>query len=180
MAMRFSAFCILPFAFVLGCASPGPVTTAPDLKSVPAVVVDAACTTLRNEGIASDALVVSSTQKIITGASLRSLAHSYNKDLDASSLAAAINSVVVSTPIDLRSTACHWQPIPKLDPVAQVQMTVVEFSAPFINPFTKGESGVLVRMSVGNHDAQWYWIPIAQRQGLMGIGLVMPLDMHED
>jgi hypothetical protein len=59
-------------------------------------------------------------------------------------------------------------------------MAVVEFSPPFINPFTKGESGVLVRMSVGNHDAQWYWIPLGERQGMLGIGLVVPLDLHED
>jgi hypothetical protein len=87
---------------------------------------------------------------------------------------------VKSTPIDFRVTSCKWQTIDKLDPVAQAQMAVVEFSPPFINPFTKGESGVLVRMSVGNHDAQWYWIPLGERQGMLGIGLVVPLDLHED
>jgi hypothetical protein len=179
MRRAISAFCILPSAFVLACGST-PQTTAPDLKSVPPVALEAACTKLRNEGITTNALVVSTTQKIITGASLRSLAHTYNKDLDASALAAAINSVVESTPIDLGATSCKWQPVAKLDPVAQAQLTVLEFSPPFINPFTKGESGVLVRMSIGGHDAQWYWIPLAVRQGLLGIGLALPLDMHED
>ena len=180
-----SAFCILPSAFVftfaLACASTPP-TTAPDLKAVPSIVIDAMCTKLRNEGIASGTatlLVVKTTQPIINGASLRSLAHSYGKDVDASAVAAAINSVVTKTPLDFRNTSCTWQPVEKLDPVAYAQLTVIQFSAPFQNPFTKNESGVLVRMSVGNHDAQWYWIPLAERQGLLGIGLVMVMDMHE-
>jgi hypothetical protein len=183
--MRLSAFCLLHsafvFMFVLACASTPP-TTAPDLKAVPSIVIDAMCTKLRNEGIASGTatlLVVKTTQPIISGASLRSLAHSYGKDVDASAVAAAINSVVTKTPLDFRNTSCTWQPVEKLDPVAYAQLTVIQFSAPFQNPFTKNESGVLVRMSVGNHDAQWYWIPLAERQGLLGIGLVMVMDMHE-
>ena len=86
---------------------------------------------------------------------------------------------MTKTPLDFRNTSCTWQPVEKLDPVAYAQLTVIQFSAPFQNPFTKNESGVLVRMSVGNHDAQWYWIPLAERQGLLGIGLVMVMDMHE-
>lgn len=166
---------------VVSCASRPPVT-APDLKSIPSIAIEAACTKLRSEGLTGEsAMVVKKTEPaLITGASLRSVAHSYNKDVDASALAATIGSIVQSTPIDFRATSCKWQPIDKLDPVAQAQMAVVEFSPPFINPFTKGESGVLVRMSVGNHDAQWYWIPLGERQGLLGIGLVVPLDMHED
>src|SRR6266480_6065868 len=100
VAMRLSAFCLLPSAFLpffLGCAT-GPKTTAPDLKSVPAMAIEAACTKLRNEGMTSDAtMVVKTTQPIITGASLRSLAHSYNRDVDAGALAVAINSAVTST-----------------------------------------------------------------------------------
>lgn len=170
--------CLLSFA----CALKPPVTTAPDLKSIPAIVIEAACTRLQNEGLTGEsAMAVKKTEpSLITGQSLRSVAHSYNKDLDASSLAVTISSMVQSTPIDFRATSCKWRTIEKLDPVAQAQMAVVEFSPPFINPFTKGESGVLVRMSVGNHDAQWYWIPLAERQGMLGIGLVVPLDLHED
>jgi hypothetical protein len=181
LAVPISAFCFLLSALWTGCAST-PKTTAPDLKAVPSIVIDAMCTKLRNEGMASGTatlLVVKTTQPIINGASLRSLAHSYGKDVDASAVAAAINSVVTRTPLDFRNTSCTWQPVEKLDPVAYAQLTVIQFSAPFQNPFTKNESGVLVRMSVGNHDAQWYWIPLAERQGLLGIGLVMAMDMHE-
>lgn len=165
----------------VACAT-GPKSTAPDLKSVPAIAIEAACTKLRGDGVTGEsAMVVKKTEPaLITGGSLRSVAHSYNKDVDASSLAATIRSYVQPTPLDFRATSCKWQPIDKLDPVAHVQSAVVEFSPPFINPFTKGESGVLVRMSVGNHDAQWYWVPLGERQGLLGIGLVVPLDMHEE
>ncbi|HEY2094202.1 MAG TPA: hypothetical protein VGJ81_20230 [Thermoanaerobaculia bacterium] len=183
--MRRYPLSVIRYPFVLiafACAATGPKTTAPDLKSVPAVALEAACTKLRSEGLTGDsALVLKKTEPgLINGASLRSVAHSYNKDVDASSLAATMRAYVQSTPLDFRATSCKWQPIDKLDPVAQAQMAVVEFSPPFINPFTKGESGILVRMSVGNHDAEWYWIPLGERQGLLGIGLVVPLDLHED
>jgi len=177
------SFWFLVSGLLTSCATVRPpATTAPDLKSVPSVVIEAACTRLRSEGFTGDsAMVVKRTEpSLINGASLRSVAHSYNKDIDASSLAATIGAIVKPTPLDFSATSCKWQPIEKLDPVAEAQMAVVEFSPPFINPFTKGESGVLVRMSVGGHDSQWYWIPLAERQGLLGIGLVLPLDMHED
>lgn len=183
MRYRLSVIRYPVILLALGCASLKPVqTTAPDLKSVPSIAIEAACTKLRNEGVTGEsAMVVKRTEpSLITGASLRSVAHSYNKDLDASALAATIGSMVQATPIDFRATSCKWQTIEKLDPVAQAQMAVVEFSPPFINPFTKGEAGVLVRMSVGGHDSQWYWIPLGERQGLLGIGLVVPLDMHEN
>jgi hypothetical protein len=162
------------------CAS-APPTTAPELTSVPPAAIDAFCTKLRSEGVATDAplTVVATTQPLITGASLRSLAHTYGKDIESSALAQTINSFVAPSPLDLTGSACTWHTIAKLDPVAQAQTTVIQFSPPFVNPFTKGESGVLVRMSVGNHDAQWYWIPLAVRSGRLGIGLVMPMDMHE-
>jgi hypothetical protein len=151
------------------------------LKSVPSIAIEAACTKLRNEGLTGDtAMVVKRTEpSLITGASLRSVAHSYNKDLDASAIATTIRSMVQPAPLDFHATSCKWQTIEKLDPVAHVQNAVVEFTPPFINPFTKGESGVLVRMSVGGHDSQWYWIPLAERQGLLGIGLVIPLDLQD-
>ncbi|HEV8435265.1 MAG TPA: hypothetical protein VGR95_17785 [Thermoanaerobaculia bacterium] len=181
--MKRYALCVMRYGVLLlavACASRPPVT-APDLKSVPAIAIEAACTKLRNEGLSGEStLVVKKTEpSLITGASLRSVAHSYAKDLDASAYAATIGSMVQSTPLDFRSTSCKWQTIDKLDPVAQAQMAVVEFSPPFINPFTKGESGILVRMSVGGHDSQWYWIPLAERQGLLGIGLVVPLDLQD-
>jgi hypothetical protein len=178
-----SALCLLTSALLTtACGTSRPVTTAPELTSVPSAAIEALCTKLRGEGVATDAplVVVEKTQPlIITGASLRSLAHTYGKDVESSALAQAITSVVKPTPLDFQGTSCAWQTIPRLDPVAQAQMTVVQFSAPFVNPFTKGESGVLVRMSVGNHDAQWYWIPLALREGRLGVGLVMAMDMHE-
>jgi hypothetical protein len=177
-----SALCLLLSALLASsCGTSKPVTTAPELTSVPTVVIDAFCTKLRSEGVVTDAplMVVAKTEPIINGASLRSLAHTYGKDIESGSLAQAINSVVTSSPLDLQGTSCTWQPIAKLDPVAQAQMTVVQFSSPFVNPFTRGESGVLVRMSIGNHDAQWYWIPLAMRENRLGVGLVMAMDMHE-
>jgi hypothetical protein len=57
---------------------------------------------------------------------------------------------------------------------------VVELSAPFVNPFVRGESGLFARMSAGGQGSQWYWIPIAERNGQWAIGRVTPLELHEE
>src|SRR5256885_978389 len=115
--VAFSGFWFLVSGFLTSglltsCAT-GPPVTAPDLKSVPAIAIEAACTKLRNEGLTGEStLVVKKTEpSLITGASLRSVAHSYSKDLDASSFAATIGSMVQSTPLDFRATSCKWQTI---------------------------------------------------------------------
>ncbi len=165
----------------VSCAS-APKTTAPQLDRVPPVVVEAACARLRSEGIGSDATlhVVRTTQPLVNASSLRSLAHLYGRDVDASGMAQVFTAALPSTPIDLsHAQACAWKPIDKIDPVRDAQLTIVEFSAPFANPFTRGESGVMVRMSIGGHDAQWYWVPLAERNGQLGVGLVLPMDFHD-
>ena len=124
--------------------------------------------------------VVRSTQPLASGASLRSLAHNYRTDSELAAVAQAINGTTPLMPIDFSmATSCKWTPIAKLDPVQQAQMSVVEFSSPIPNPFIRSEFGILVRLSVGGHDAQWYWIPMAQRNGAWSFGVVMPMDLHE-
>ena len=95
-------------------------------------------------------------------------------------MAQAINAALPPMKIDVEgSTSCPWEPIDRIDPVAQAQTTVVELSGPFPNPFVRGEAGILVRLSVGGQYAQWYWVPLAERDGRLGIGIVMPLNLHE-
>lgn len=164
-----------------GCAT-GPKTTAPHLTSMPPLVFEAFCAKLRSEGFSSDApmFVVKTTQPLVSGPSLRALAHLYFKDGELGEAAQAIRDTMSAMPLEFSgNTSCAWQPIERLDPIEQAQRTVVEFSSPFVNPFTRGESGVFARLSIGGRDAQWYWIPLAERDGRLGIGLVMAMDLHD-
>jgi hypothetical protein len=132
--------------------------------------------------MASDApvTIVATTQPLVSGGSLRSLAHLYGKDGEVSSLAQLITSVLQPLPLDTTNAhSCSWTPVKKLDPAAHHDVMVVELSAPFINPFTRGESGLFARLSLGGHDSQWYWIPLAERNGVWAIGIVLPTDMRD-
>ncbi len=175
-----SALCALVLA---GCASqPSAPTTPPPWTTVPSAVVDAMCARLRSEAMASDApmTIVSTTRPLVSGGALRSVAHLYGKDAELSDLAGVVNSSLQPMPIDLANTqTCTWSPIPKIDPVKDVDQMVVELSAPFVNPFTKNEAGMLARLSLGGRDAQWYWIPLGVRNGVWAIGNVFPMDLHE-
>lgn len=172
---------LLACTIAASCASSSaPPTRAPELTSVPSLVVEAFCTKLHSEGVASGGsiAVISTSQPIITGASLRSLAHAYYRDGELGGIAEVINAALKPVKVDLAgSRSCDWTAVDKLDPEKLAQTPVVEFSAPFPNPFAKGESGVLARMSIGDRDAQWYWIPIAERRGVIGVGMVLPMDM---
>jgi hypothetical protein len=168
---------------MLSCASHQPPPKAPEWTSVPPAVLDAMCGRLKHEAMASaDApvTIVATTQPLVSGGSLRSLAHLYGKDAEVSSLAQLINSVLQPLPLDIKDThSCSWVSVKKLDPDAHHDMMVVELSSPFINPFTRGESGLFARLSLGGHDSQWYWIPLAERNGVWAIGIVLPTDMRD-
>jgi len=169
-------------ALATSCAT-APKTTAPKLTTVPSIVVEAFCTKLRSEGIASDAElhVVRTAQPLVNGPSLESLSHLYFKSGDAGGPAQVLGGTTPQVvPVDFANAhSCGWTGVDRLDPLKHAQLTIVEFSVPFVNPFTHGESGVFVRMSIGGHDAQWYWIPLAERNGQLGVGLVLALDLHD-
>lgn len=169
------------FVLAAACASNTPPPIQPPAwTQVPAALLDTVCGKLQEEGVTMDNLAIArTTQPLVNAASLRSVAHLYGKDADASSLAQIYNNATQALPLALTESHCTWKPIAKLDPVRDHDQMVVEISAPIPNPFTRNEAGVLARLSVGGHDSQWYWIPLGNRKGAWGIGLVLPMDMHE-
>jgi hypothetical protein len=150
---------------------------------VPPAVLDALCGKLKQEGVSSTDVpvtIVTTTQPLISAASLRSLAQAYGKDAEVSALAQLINSALQPLPIDITAAhSCAWSAIAKLDPELHHDYMVVELSSPFLNPFTHRESGLFARYSLGGHDSQWYWVPLAERNGVWAIGSVLTIDMHE-
>jgi hypothetical protein len=96
-------------------------------------------------------------------------------------LAEALNAALKPLPLKItQGGTCSWQPIDRVDPARHHERLTLELSAPFINPFVRGESGLFARMSVGGQGAQWYWIPVAERGGQWMVGRVMPLELHEE
>lgn len=179
-----SAVCGLFSALLLAaCASqPKAPMLPPPWTTIPAAVVDAFCGKLHSEAMATDAplAIVSTTQPLVTGTSLRSMAHLYGKDAELTPIAQAISASLQPMPLDIASAhQCAWKPIDKVDPVRDVDVMAVELSSPFVNPFTRNEAGLFARLSLGGRDAQWYWIPLGVRNGVWAIGNVFAIDMHE-
>jgi len=169
------------FLLLAACASAPPKPTLPPAwTQMPAAVLDTICAKLQEEGITIDNLAIAkTTQPIVTAASLRSVAHQYGKDADTSALAQIYTTAIQPMPLALNESRCAWKPIAKLDPIRDHDQLVVEISAPIPNPFARNEAGILARMTLGGHDSQWYWIPLGQKNGQWGIGIVLPLDMHD-
>jgi len=177
-AVRSAQFLLL--ASLLACASKAPPVQPPSWPQLPGPLVDAVCSTLQNEGISPENLVVvKTTQPLVTGTSLRSVGHVYGKDVEVGSLAQMMNAATTSMPLALSDSRCPWKAITKLDPLRNRDQMVVEFSSPISNPFVHNEAGVMARMSLGGHESQWYWIPLGQKKGEWAIGIVLPMDMHE-
>jgi len=162
------------------CKSSAPPVEPPTWTQIPGALLDSLCAKLQNEGITPDNIgIVQTTQPLVTGASLRSVAHNYGKDAEVGALAQVITSSTPSIPLAVKEARCAWHPIAKLDPVRYHDRMIVEISAPIANPFARNEAGVLARMSLGGQNSQWYWIPLGQKNGQWAIGIVLPLDMHE-
>jgi hypothetical protein len=172
---------LIALLFASCATTPAPPTLPPTWTAVPGVVLDAFCAKLQREGISPETtVVVGTTQPLVSGASLRSVAHLYGKDAEVGQFAQALNAAITPLPLALKDAAgCKWKTIAKLDPIRNVDQMVVEMSAPIPNPFQRNEAGVLARMSLGGHDAQWYWVPLGQRNGVWAIGIVLPMDMRE-
>lgn len=176
---------LLPALLLLAaCATaPPPPTKTPEWTEVPPAILNAFCARVRGEAVSRDSQisVVKTTQPIVTAMSLRSLGESYFKAADTVMLAEALNAALKPIPLTIApGGSCSWKPIEHLDTRRDHEVLVVELSSPFPNPYVRGESGLFARMSVGGQGSQWYWIPVADRNGQWMVGRVMPLDLHEE
>ena len=177
--MKRIAVLLSPFLF--GCASvPRKPTTPPDWTEVPPSIAEALCSKLRSEAISSDATIdlLTMTQPLVTPSSIHSLGTIYPSKGSSAMVADAVVAGQRRLPINATGSSCHWRPIDTVQARSHDEMAL-ELSAPFVNPYAVGEAGLFARLTLGGHDAQWYWIPLAQRKGVWAIGFVLPMDLHE-
>jgi len=172
---------VLLSLFLAGCASvPRQPTTAPDWTELPPSITEALCAKLRSEALSSEATIdlVKTTQPLVTPSSLQSLATIYPSKGKSAVVADAVVAGQRQLPINVGGGSCRWRPIDTMD-AGSHDNHVLQLSAPFVNPFAPSEAGLFARLTLGGHDAQWYWVPLAQRKGVWAIGFVLPMDLHE-
>jgi hypothetical protein len=157
-------FAVLPIG-----AAPRPA--APDWEMVPSGVVDALCQRLKMDAIATGRLaIVRLTQPLITPQAIATLAGP--KKVRKAPAAPFVNRAV---PIDFTGSDCHWRPIEPEELGQQPDEMVVELSAPLANPYSKGEAGLFVRVTLGGEHPAWYWISLVPRGDGWGVRFVFVL-----
>ncbi len=174
---------LLPALFLVAACASAPSATPPRWTEVPAPILNAFCAKIRGEGVSHESLlsVLKTTRPLISANSLGALGASFGKQGNSAMMADVLNSSLQPLPLAVTPGGnCNWRPVEKFDKTRDHETLIVEFSAPFVNPFTRGESGLFARMSVGGQAPQWYWIPVAEHNGAWAIGIVLPLDLHEE
>lgn len=163
-----------------GCASapPPPRPAAPAWEAVPAAVLDALCARLLDDGIGSSGATIAvtkTTQPIATAQAIVALGAMTRGNARSSDMAEALRAGQRAIPVQLGGAGCAWRSIAALDATRHADAMVVEISAPFVNPFGRGEPGLFARASLGGTHPSWYWIPVANFQGTWVVGRVLPL-----
>ena len=153
----------------------------PEFKVIPAVVLDAMCVRLHDEGFSREQVIdlVIETRPLVNGPSLAALAEAafYKGKADAQLMQEAIATNDLKLPI-AKATGCAWHPVTATATPRSDAMRL-EISAPFTPPFKKGGLGVLTRLSLGGEAPMWYWIPLFYNQGVWIAGQPAPLGLHQ-
>lgn len=161
--------------------------TPPAWTDLPATIAEAVCLRARGEAISQDAPIaaINVTQPgIVNGSSVHSLSHAYGTSVsNPVQLADVLRSSTTSVPVIfpmMGMGSCTFRPIEPADQRRVTDVMLLQLSSPILNPFQKKEAGVLARLSLGNRNAMWYWVPLGQRKGQWLIGTAIPLDLHEE
>lgn len=160
------------------CAS-APPARLPEWTALPPGIVEAFCGKLRSEAISSETAIaiVGTTESLVTPASLRALAQEYGGAGIA--IPMSLGTEAAPLPLTAPAGACNWRVVTAADVARRTDEMVVQLSSPIINPFLRSEAGVFARFSVSGGDAQWYWIPLAERSGHWLVGHIHPLALRE-
>jgi len=173
---------LLPIVLVLSaCASAPPPAKVPQWSSIPRTVLDAFCAEARAEGLAHETPInVVMTTQPVSAAAITALAERSMKALhNAADVAEQMNANLPSMPVDVASDVCPWNAVTRLDRRRDADVMVVQVSAPFANPFQRGETGMLLRLSLGGESSMWFWLPITERNGRWGAGRIRGLGVQE-
>lgn len=144
------------------CASAPPMPQKP-ITALPRGALDIMCTVLHAEGMASEVRVVKETQPIVTPASLQSLAEVsfFSGKVHGDAIKAILMTPLI--PVEVPAQTCISRFVTPQEAARANDVMIIRFSSPFVNPFGRGQTGTLARLSLGNEAATWYWIPLVYR-----------------
>ncbi|SRR5581483_2986260 len=174
---------LLPALFLFAACASAPPARPPQWSEIPAPILNALCAKLHSEGVSHESQIslLKTTRPLITANSIGGLGRAFGKQGDSAMMADVLNSSLQPLPLAVTQGGnCNWRPVDRIDARRDHETLIVEVSAPFVNPFERGEAGLFARMSVGGQAPQWYWIPVAEHNGAWAIGMVLPLDLHEE
>ena len=147
------------FVLILAACASSKQPPAPPLTLVPQVAVDAMCQRLRAEGMSGDLIIVNESRPIVTPASLYGLAEISVQN--ARPTPELIRSVIATPPVTVeRPRTCSARFITAAEAQRALDFMTLEFSPPIANPYVKGQTGTLVRMSLAGESATWYWVAL--------------------
>lgn len=168
MTVRITLLALLASA----CASAPPLPTPP--STVPRAAVEMMCSRMRTEGMTAELRMIKTTQPLITPTLLNALAEA---TFIGGKPAVAAAAAAAGLPVE--SASCAKQLIESFDPKRDSDVMVLQFSSPFNNPFTRGQVGVVARLSLGDEAPTWFWIPMGERNGIWGAGKPTMLGVHD-
>ena len=147
---------------IAACASAPPMPQTP-ITTLPQGALDMMCAVLRAEGMTSEVRVVKETQPIVTPASLRALAEASfaSKPVKAEAIQAILTTPLI--PVEASGQTCIARFVTATEAARANDVMILQFSSPFANPFGRGQTGALARLSLGGEAATWYWIPLVYR-----------------
>jgi hypothetical protein len=174
--MRREAFLLLAFLGCTQATTQKPPLTAP--TEMPRTVLEAICTRLRGEGMSGEIDIVKTTEPLITRETMMALADAaaYHGKKEPAEYAEAF-AARPPMPLNISASACELHAVEHGSNVSNDTM-LLQLSAPILNPFQRGMAGVFARLSLANEAAQWYWIPLAMRNGVWYAGQPDPISMR--
>lgn len=146
--------------FAAACSSaPPPPPAVPEWDVIPAGVSEALCARLKMDAIATGSLpIVRVTQPLVTPENIAALAGVSRRARPDLSAGMPPNRAL---PVTI-GRGCAWVPIDVRDMPKHPDEMIVELSAPIANPYTRGEAGLFVRVSLGDQHPSWYWIRLVR------------------
>ncbi len=160
---------VLVFLLFTSCMlKPPPPATVPQWTAVPAIVVQTMCVKFHTEGMGGAVKVVTSTEPLITRESLLGLAEEGQQESkqDPAQLAASIAAGAPKLPVivEAQGDTCEFHPVASAKDVRGDEM-MLQLSPPLVNPFEHQFAGLFARLSLGGENPQWYWVPLASKNG---------------
>ena len=164
--------------FLAACASSNKRPVAPPLTLVPQAAVDAMCQRLRAEGMSADLIIVNESTPIVTPASLYGLAEISVQN--AKPTPAVLQSTIATPAVAVeKPRTCAAKFITAAEARRAIDYMTIEFSPPIANPYVKGQTGTLVRMSLGGESSTWYWVALNYRGDQWVASMPAPVSVPE-